>query len=365
VIKQNDCTSQTGERRYRHLFEHAPICIIVIDLTESPATILEVNRRAELVFGYPAAELVRMRATRLVSEEAVPAFLTISQQVQQGHRVTAETISQHRDGTHFPVRVIATPDPADARHMILTFEDITAEKQRRTEAEAIEAERRRIAQEIHDGVVQSLAGLRFKSALWSHLAATALPDTRTALDELQAVLTTAIADLRRAIFALRPLDLEALGFFPALAQLVGDISDHNQLASKLEVSGPQSALPAAYELPLFRIIQEGLSNIGQHARASSVLVCLEVEVTGRVSVVVRDNGCGFDPHQIHPVDRDGHFGLRQMRERVLDLNGMLDIHSAPGQGTELLINLPPIAKEASDTKNRGVTYATDSDFDRR
>ena len=150
--------------------------------------------------------------------------------------------------------------------MIITVEDITAEVQRRSEAEAIDAERHRIAHEIHDGVAQSLAGLRFKSALWRHLADAAPPGMRAALEELQAVLSAAIVDLRRAIFALRPVDLDALGFYPALAQLVRDFGDHNQLAARLEIAGLQEALPEVVELPLYRIIQEGLSNVGQHAR---------------------------------------------------------------------------------------------------
>jgi len=85
---------------------------------------------------------------------------------------------------------------------------------------------------------------------------------RAALDELQTELTAAIADMRRAIFALRPVDLEALGFFPALTKLVADFRDHNQLAARLELSGPPDSLPASYELPLFRIVQHGLYNIG-------------------------------------------------------------------------------------------------------
>ena len=231
--------------------------------------------------------------------------------------------------------------------MIVTVEDITAEKQRRSEADAIDAERRRIAHEIHDGVAQSLAGLRFKSALWSHRAESAPPGMRAALDELLVVLTAAITDLRRSIFALRPVDLEALGFLPALTQLVGDFGDQNQLVARLEVSGPSDILPMAYELPLFRIVQEGLNNIGQHARASSVLVRLTIDTAGGVAVSLRDNGRGFDPHQLAPVDREGHFGLRQMRERIVDLGGTLDIHSALGQGTELVITLPPVAQEAN------------------
>lgn len=347
MTNQADIESQSGAKRYRHLFDHAPICIFVIDLAASPATILEVNQQAELVYGYPAAELMGMPAAHLMPEDTRLAALTIAQRVQQGETVTSETINRRRDGTRFPVRVIAAPDPVDNGRMIVTVEDITAEKQRRSEAEAIAAERRRIAHEIHDGVAQNLAGLRFKSALWSHLADAAPPDMRVALDELQTVITDAIVDLRRAIFALRPLDLEALGFFPALRQLVGDFGDQNQVVARLEVSGPQEALPAAYESPLFRIIQEGLNNVGQHARASLVKVRLTVDAAGGVAVSLRDNGRGFDPSQLSPTDHAGHFGLRQMRERILALDGTLDIRSAIGQGTELAITLPPLAQEAN------------------
>jgi PAS domain S-box-containing protein len=336
-----------NEQRYRHLFEHAPICIFVIDLAATPATIIESNRRAELVFGYPTAELTGMLAEELMPAAVRPTFLSVVQSVRQRQTVTVESVSQHRDGTNFPVRVIAAPDPTDDDHMMVTVEDITAEKQRRSEADAIDAERRRIAHEIHDGVAQSLAGLRFKSALWSHLADGAPPGMRAALDELRDVLTAAIVDLRRAIFALRPLDLETLGFFPALTHLVADFGDQNQLVVQMDVTGSQADLPAVYELPLFRILQEGLSNVGQHARASSVLVFLAVGAAGGVIASVRDNGQGFDPQQLAPVERDGHFGLRQMRERILDLGGTLDIHSAPGEGTELVITLPPVTEEAT------------------
>jgi len=104
-------------------------------------------------------------------------------------------------------------------------------------------------------------------------------------------------------------------------------------------------------LPLFRIIQEGLNNIGQHARASSVLVRFAVDASGGVTVSVRDNGRGFDPSLVGTADYSGHFGLRQMRERIRDLGGTLDIRSALGQGTELLITLPSLIKD--------VNHATD------
>ena len=74
-------------------------------------------------------------------------------------------------------------------------------------------------------------------------------------------------------------------------------------------------------------------------------------------VSVRDNGRGFDPHQLGPADRAGHFGLRQMRERILDLGGTLDIRSASGQGTELIITLPPLTQEVDHAQNSGAYYA--------
>jgi PAS domain S-box-containing protein len=339
-----DNTNQNNEKRYRHLFEHALLCIFIIDLTASPPTILEANRRAELVYGYPNAELVGMPADHLLAEEALPAALGMVQQVQQGQTVKTEASHRRRDGTRFPVRVIAAPDPTDSDQMIAMVEDITTQKQQRAEEVAIDADRRRIAHEIHDGVAQSLAGLRFKSALWADAAP---PGMGAALEELLAVLKSAIDDLRRAIFALRPLDLEALCFVPALTQLVSDFGDQNQTAARLEVSGLPDALPAVYELPLFRIIQEGLHNVGQHARASSVLVRLAVDGGGGVILSLWDNGRGFDPQQPGPADHDSHFGLRQMRERIVDRGGTLDIRSASGQGTELLITLPPLDQDDS------------------
>lgn len=339
-----DSVRQHGEERYRHLFEHVPIGIFVIDLTAIPPAIVEVNRRAELVYGYSANELVAMPAARLVPDENIQIIQAIVRQVQQSQTVRSEITTRRRDGTRFPARVIAAPDPTDDGHMIVTVEDITAQKQRRNEAQAIEAERRRIAHEIHDGVAQSLAGLRFKSAYWSHLADAAPPDMGAALDEMQAVIADVIVDLRRAVFALRPLDLEKMGFLPALTQLVGDFGDQNQLAARLDLCGVQDALPATYELPLFRIIQEGLNNVGQHADASAVRVRLTVGGAGDVTASLRDDGRGFDPHQLGPVDRDGHFGLRQMRERIVERGGTLDIHSQRGQGTELLISLPALAQ---------------------
>ena len=215
VINSANCAFQVRRQDYRHLFEQIPISIIIIDLNLVPATILDVNRRAELIYGYPAADLIGNPAFLLVPDAFKVNIQNIVQRVQHGETVNAEITNRHRDGSNFPARVIATPDPAQTNHMVVIVEDITLEKQRQTVVEAVEAERLRIAHDIHDGVVQNLAVLRFKSALWSFLADGAPPEMRVALDELQSVLKTSLEDLRRAIFALRPVILEFyLDLFP-------------------------------------------------------------------------------------------------------------------------------------------------------
>jgi len=156
-----------GDRHDHELLMEIPICIFVADLSEVSATIREVNRRAELVYGYTAEELVGMPAANLVPEDARAVVLAILERVRQGQAVTAKTVTQRRDRTRFPVRIFAAPDPSHSDRAVVAVEDITAEHLGRTETEAIEAERHRIAHEIHDSVAQSLAGLRFKLVLWA------------------------------------------------------------------------------------------------------------------------------------------------------------------------------------------------------
>jgi PAS domain S-box-containing protein len=111
ATSQTDPANQAGERRYRHLFENMPICIFVADLNVTPATILQVNRRAELVYGYAAAELVGMPAAQLVPEDARPAVLSVVQGIQQGETVTIETSAGIGTERAFPYASSPHPTP--------------------------------------------------------------------------------------------------------------------------------------------------------------------------------------------------------------------------------------------------------------
>jgi signal transduction histidine kinase len=225
----------------------------------------------------------------------------------------------------------------------LTLEDISMERARRSEEEAIAEERRRIAREIHDGLAQDLASLRFKVRLWHDLLDRDPSKMHAELNTLREVLEKNIRDVRRSIFSLRPVALEGMDFFLALRQFVDEFGEQNQLRTELDISGPEDCLSRHLELMLFRIIQEGLNNVGKHAHASQVWIELNLAAPDAMLCLrIRDNGVGFDPLwvSLSQSARQGHLGLKHMRERVEGLNGTFSLHSQTGEGTEIRIRLP-------------------------
>lgn len=229
---------------------------------------------------------------------------------------------------------------------VITVRDIT--QRRHTEAMllqqqehlAVMRDRERLARELHDGLAQDLAGLRMRMGVWHKLIETDLPRLRTELDTVRGLLSQNIREVRRTIYALRPLALDEMGFFAALRQFVRDLSEQTQLPIDLRVVGPQERLPERFELVIFRIIQEALYNVCKHAQAREVCIELDLRVKDRVTLIVHDDGQGFDPAILDEAVSGGHLGLAQMRGRVQDLSGQFALTSRPGQGTEIKVTLP-------------------------
>jgi PAS domain S-box-containing protein len=319
------------------------LCIFEVDLSSTPPVILAANHRAEAVYGWSAEELATMSLEVLFPPEARPEIERLVKCVRAGDMETIETTNRRRDGAIFPVRVIATPEiemGPHAEHMVVAVQDITAEKQRRSEAVAIDEERLRIAQEIHDGVAQDMAVLRLRASVWHDWVEASPAQLHTELDELQTILDKGIAEMRRAIFSLRPLALDEVGLFPALRQLVVDFENQYQAYVDVHISGQEERLPLTLELPLFRIIQEAFRNVGKHARASLVWLTMDLTQDKVIELTIRDNGLGFDPRALEGTVRAGHVGLKQMRERVEAARGTLAIDSQPSRGTEVRAVLP-------------------------
>jgi signal transduction histidine kinase len=205
---------------------------------------------------------------------------------------------------------------------------------------SIEAERRRMAHELHDGVGQSLTML--VSGLRTLRASPDKPDLPQRSLALQQIAEVALKDIRQLALGLRPSLLDDLGLAPAIEHVASDVQEnHYPLELTVDVHAVTGKrLPDSVETAVFRIFQEVLNNTVKHSRARRASVQLRLE---RSSVVLRmtDDGRGFDAG---PLDRRalgrGHLGLLGMRERATLLGGTLVVDSQPGRGTRVTVAIP-------------------------
>lgn len=324
------------------LFENAPIGIFEIDISRTNPVIRTANRRAESVYGWSSAELNEINPVQLIPEGNRHEIQRLIDAVRTGNTAYLETTNIRKDGTLFPVRIIATPAGIPlGQQMILTVEDITAQRTRRSEVEMIDEERRRIAQEIHDGVAQDLASIRLKLCLWRDWIRSDPDRLLAELDQTEQTLNSAIVEIRRSIYALRPVALNEVGLLTALRSYIADFNNQHNVYVSLQVDIEEESLPVELELPLFRVIQEGLNNIAQHAVASLAWVQLSIEEDSVISLIIQDNGKGFSLAKLNEVGRTGHLGLIQMEERIKKVGGKFRVISQPGKGTEIIIKLIP------------------------
>lgn len=204
---------------------------------------------------------------------------------------------------------------------------------------AQEAERARVARDLHDQVGQSLTSVLLALRL-SDLALDAdAPDVQAARSRLaqsRELVTDALRDVRELAFELRPPALDDLGVAAALERLTARVAAADPSAVTLHLDGlEQARLPADVEVVVYRIVQEALSNTVRHARAGHVAVT--VALTGsELHVEVRDDGIGFDPAGAPATA----LGLAGMRERAALVRGRLIIGSVLGAGTTVRLEVP-------------------------
>ena len=201
-----------------------------------------------------------------------------------------------------------------------------------------EEERHRLARELHDETIQSLIALNQRVQFAQmNIDEDSMTDQ---LDEIQKMTETTIQDLRRLTRALRPLYLDDLGLVAALDMLARETRDTTTIPVDFQRSGRERRLPAEVELTLYRMAQEGLSNIQRHAQA--MRASLQIEFTPQqVVLTITDDGIGFElPESPAEFAPGGHFGLLGLYERAELLNAQLDIHSAPDEGTRLTVIVP-------------------------
>jgi signal transduction histidine kinase len=205
---------------------------------------------------------------------------------------------------------------------------------------AREDERHRLARNLHDELGALLTSAKLDAArIRSRLAGTA-PEALERLAHLVETLNASIALGRSIIEDLRPSTLANLGLVASLEILAREFGERSNV--EVECALAPVALDAAAELTVYRLVQEAITNISKHARARHVWLSMSTRA-GRVEVTVRDDGKGFDAS----VPPRSAYGLVGMRFRVEAAHGTLAVHSAPGQGTRLMLSLPESVREGA------------------
>jgi PAS domain S-box-containing protein len=285
------------------------------------------------------------------SKDEADWFLKCDQQVMRGNKpmLNVEEPLRLADGKHSVVLTSKVPlHDLDGRvtGILGIFTDIGDQK-RFQEAlrglpqhiiDAQEAERRRVARELHDGVIQLLSTAKFRmQSVAGKAATTALGNPLATPDTL---LEKAIQEIRRISRNLRPSELDDLGLVPAVRSICEEFQARTAMEIELDCKSPPERLTPEQDLALYRIVQESLTNIEKHSGATKVHLRLHIK-PDVIELTLRDNGKGFDPAQgsIH-YGRETCMGLVDMKERAAFVAGTLMIQSKPGEGTEIVALIP-------------------------
>ncbi len=253
----------------------------------------------------------------------------------------AETMRRH-DPLSPGLRAAVEGDP-DVAALAHTFNDMLArlEFERRDSARAAlmlqEAERRRIARELHDEVGQTLTGVMLQV---EGLAATIPDELHEQLDELRETARHGTEEVRRIARRLRPEALEHLGLQSALAALATAFGDQARLVVQRRLQ-PAPALTAEHELVVYRVAQEALTNVARHADATTVDLRLEHDDHATV-LTVADDGRGLTSGTLPSAH-----GIRGMRERAMLIGAGMTITSPPAGGTQVQLTIPHVLASTS------------------
>lgn len=203
--------------------------------------------------------------------------------------------------------------------------------------EAQEDERKRVSREIHDGPAQMMANVLIRSDLIERVfREKTTDDAIKEIRDLKRMVRSALYEVRRIIYDLRPMALDDLGLVPTLKKYLSTIEEYNDKTSIQFINmGLDIRLPPKFEVALFRMVQESVQNSLKHAEATHIQVKVEVK-KDNITVVIKDNGKGFDLH----TQKTGSFGIMGMKERVDLLEGDITIDSKVGTGTVILIQVP-------------------------
>jgi PAS domain S-box-containing protein len=339
-------------RKFSRAIEQSPVSIII---TDTKASIEYVNPRFEMVTGYRKEEVIGRNPNVLKSSETPSSVWTdLWQTITNGGEWRGEFRNRKKNGDVLWESAIIT-SLSDEHGVITNYvavqEDITTRK--RTEDElhlsrnqlralaarvtsAREEESKQLAREIHDEFGQALTAIKLDVSWLASKLRTEEEAVRGKVQATLALIDSTIACLRNIASRLRPKMLDELGLVPAIEWQVEQFQKRTGLKCEMVCSTDVSRIGPEQATAVFRIVQEALTNIARHARATRADVSI-YEECGDLIVEIRDNGVGIAPERVHDIKS---LGLLGMRERALAVGGNVTVVGASGKGTIVGLQLP-------------------------
>ncbi len=342
---------RVAEAKYRGIFEHATEGIFqktpdgrYLSLNPAQARMLGYDTPAELM-----AKVTDVERQTYVQPQKRREFKDLLE--KEGSVRGFEVERYRKDGRKIWMSIsghVVRDSNGAALYYECTSQDITQRKLAEEELrqmsrhiiEAQEAERQRVARELHDGVNQILASAKMRLHKVDERHTELSPATREILSRCENLIVQALEENRRIAHNLRPTDLDHLGLAETCRNLCREIESRANLVIKCRIGRTIERLPAQVELNLFRIVQEAMNNIEKHARATAVDLLL-VARPGSIVLTIRDDGRGFDTARLNSPrkGRRGN-GLANMRERAAAVNGTCELTSKPKHGTTITVTVP-------------------------
>jgi len=344
--------------------ESSDDAIITKDLD---GTVTSWNRGAEMMFGYTAEEMVGRSVLVLIPEWLRAEEPEILDKVGRAEKVDHyETVRRRKDGTLIEVSLTISPIRNGNGEVIGASKIARDISSRRTVdaaqrsarrlsmiVEAEEATRNRIARDLHDHLGQKMTGLRL---LVERLLQECGDDDpiREAFEPVKKAALEIDQDLSFLSWELRPTELETVGLIDALGTYLREWSKQHGIPAAFLPAGSTEAsksLDKLTETNIYRVAQESLNNILKHAEASSVAMIVRID-DGTLTIIIEDDGKGFDAEGHSTETGPGGFGLPSMRERMNLIGGSMEIESSLDVGTSIILKVPLPANPTAVTRER-------------
>ena len=313
--------------------------IVITDPNQPDDPLVYVNPAFEKTTGYTAEEALGRNCRFLQGEDRdQPVLGELTAAVGEGRHCTVVLRNYRKDGTLFWNELSVYP-VRDAGGHVVNFVGVQNDITERIRSEEVlsemrQAERRRIARDLHDIALQDLAGA-LQSLRLTHLRFKArVSGLGLDLEEELEALGRAASGLRSAIYDLRhEKERPFVESVQSLVELNRQLTPERNVTLVIEEEFPE-VLPAEVSVELLRVLQEALTNARRHSEAKNVEVKLRLE-DHEVLTEVTDDGRGFDPASVQ-----AGVGLSAMRERVEALGGEIELRSRPGEGTNVTVRVP-------------------------